>query len=328
MKDYIFSSVYYYSMKDHHIYDFRLDVDIPERIDKLLSIYFPEYSRSTIQKWISNKDILINGKSCSQKDKITESCDVSINVRTKPSINLIPENIEIDIIEETDDYIVVNKKSGIVTHIAPGNYTGTLQNGLYFKYPELSEVPRTGIIHRLDKDTSGLLVVCRNLASHNYLSKQLQEKKFTKIYHALVTRCIDKPIVIEEPIGRHPVNRKKMSIHINGRHAISKIKPLTMFKKTTHVEVELITGRTHQIRVHLSYLNNPVIGDSMYGFKKTFFTKDLTIAETIDPLFSQYLHAYSLSFRDPSSNELKKYTAEYPEEYSLLLNQLAKDNND
>ena len=102
-------------MKDHHIYDFRLDVDIPERIDKLLSIYFPEYSRSTIQKWISNKDILINGKSCSQKDKITESCDVSINVRTKPSINLIPENIEIDIIEETDDYIVVNKKSGIVT---------------------------------------------------------------------------------------------------------------------------------------------------------------------------------------------------------------------
>ena len=196
-------------MKDQHIYDFRLDVDIPERIDKLLSIYFPEYSRSTIQKWISNKDILINGKSCSQKDKITESCDVSINVRTKPSINLIPENIEIDIIEETDDYIVVNKKSGIVTHIAPGNYTGTLQNGLYFKYPELSEVPRTGIIHRLDKDTSGLLLICRTLESHNYLSKQLQEKKFTKIYHALVTRCINKPIVVEEPIGRHPVNRKK-----------------------------------------------------------------------------------------------------------------------
>ena len=164
MKDYILSSVYYYSMKDSHIYDFRLDVDFPERIDKLLSIYFPEYSRSTIQKWIRNKDILVNGKFCLQKDKISESCDVSINVRTKPSINLIPENIEIDIIDETDDYIVVNKKSGVVTHIAPGNYTGTLQNGLYFKYPELSEVPRTGIIHRLHKDTSGLLVVCRNLA--------------------------------------------------------------------------------------------------------------------------------------------------------------------
>jgi 23S rRNA pseudouridine1911/1915/1917 synthase len=158
MKDYIYSSVYYYSMKDSHIYDFRLDVDIPERIDKLLSLYLPEYSRSTIQKWISNKDILINGEPCSQKDKISESCDVSINIKTTPSINLIPENIDIDIIDETDNYIVVNKKSGIVTHIAPGNYTGTLQNGLYFKYPELCEVPRTGIIHRLDKDTSGLLV--------------------------------------------------------------------------------------------------------------------------------------------------------------------------
>jgi 23S rRNA pseudouridine1911/1915/1917 synthase len=125
-------------MKDSHIYDFRLDVDIPDRIDKLLSLYFPEYSRSTIQKWICNKDVLINGKTCSQKDKISESCEVSINIRIKPPINLIPENIEIDIIDETNDYIVVNKKSGVVTHIAPGNYTGTLQNGLYFKYPELS----------------------------------------------------------------------------------------------------------------------------------------------------------------------------------------------
>ena len=315
-------------MKDSHIYDFRLDVDIPERIDKLLSLHLPEYSRSTIQKWIRNKDILIDGKPCSQKDKIFETCDVSINVKTKPSINLIPENIDIDIVDETDDYIVVNKKSGVVTHIAPGNYSGTLQNGLYFKYPELSEVPRTGIIHRLDKDTSGLLVVCRNLASHNYLSKQLQEKNFTKIYHALVTRHIEKPIVVEEPIGRHPINRKKMTTHINGRCAISKIKPLTIFKNTTHVEVELITGRTHQIRVHLAYLNNPVIGDSMYGFKKTFFIKDLNISETIDPVFFQYLHAYSLSFMDPSSNKLKKYTAEYPEEYSMLLNQLNKGSCD
>jgi 23S rRNA pseudouridine1911/1915/1917 synthase len=160
------------------------------------------------------------------------------------------------------------------------------------------------------------------------LSKQLQERKFTKIYHALVARCIDKPIVLDEPIGRHPVNRKKMSIQMNGKHAVSKIKPITIFKKTTHVEVELITGRTHQIRVHLSHLNSPVIGDSMYGYKKTFFTKDLNIAESIDPFFFQYLHAHSLSFRDPKSNELKEYTAEYPEEYSLLLNQLHKDNND
>jgi len=328
MKDYIFPSVYHYSMNESHIYDFRLEVDVPERIDKLLSLYFPEYSRSTIQRWISNKDILINGKPCSQKDKVTESCDVTISINSQPLINLVPEKMDIDIIEETDDYIVVNKKSGVVTHIAPGNYTGTLQNGLYFKYPELSQVPRTGIIHRLDKDTSGILVICRNLASHNFLSQQLQNKKFTKLYHALVIRSIDKPTVIEEPIGRHPVNRKKMSIQSNGRQAISKIKPLSIFKRASHVEVELITGRTHQIRIHLSHLNNPVIGDIMYGYKRNFFNKNLNLAKTIDPLFLQYLHSFSLSFKDPKTNELKTYTADYPKEYSLLLNELNRENND
>ena len=315
-------------MNDSHIYDFRLEVDIPERIDKLLADHFPEYSRSTIQRWISNNDILINGKTCTQKDKVTQSCNVSISIKSQPSINLVAEKMDIDIIDQTDDYIVVNKKSGLVTHIAPGNYSGTLQNGLYYKYPELSKVPRTGIIHRLDKDTSGILVICRNLASHNFLSNQLQNKKFTKLYHALVIRNIDTPIVVEEPIGRHPVNRKKMSIQSNGRQAISKIKPLTIFKSASHVEVELITGRTHQIRVHLSHLNNAVIGDTMYGYKKSFFSKKLNILKTIEPLFFQYLHSYSLSFRDPKTNEFKTYTADYPDEYSLLLDELNRDNND
>lgn len=328
MKDYIFSSVYYYSMKDSHIYDFRLEVDIPERIDKLLSLYFPEYSRSTIQKWICNKDILVNGKPCSQKDKIASSCDVSINIRTQPTINLIPEDIDIDIIHETEDYIIVNKKSGLVTHIAPGNYNGTLQNGLYFKYPELSEVPRTGIIHRLDKNTSGVLVICRNLTAHHSLTQQLQNQQFTKIYHALVTRVINKPIDVEEPIGRHSTNRKKMTVKANGRYALSKIKPLAIYTKASHIEIKLITGRTHQIRVHLSHINNSVIGDSMYGFKKSLFNKNQNILETIDPLFSQYLHAYSLSFKDPRTNILKTYTAEYPKEYNLLLNEFNKENYD
>lgn len=315
-------------MNDLENYDFRLDVETPERIDKLLADYFPEYSRSTIQRWINNNDILINGKPCSQKDMVRHNCNVSISIKTQPTINLIPEKMDIDIIHETDDYIVVNKKSGVVTHIAPGNYSGTLQNGLYFKYPELSAVPRTGIIHRLDKDTSGLLVICRNLASHNFLSQQLQNKRFTKLYHALVVRNIDKPVVVEEPIGRHPVNRKKMSIQPNGRQAISKIKPLTIFKSASHVEVELITGRTHQIRVHLSHLNNAVIGDTMYGYKKSFFSKNSNILKTIEPLFFQYLHSYSLSFRDLKTNKLKTYTANYPEEYSLLLDELHRDNND
>ncbi len=144
----------------------------------------------------------------------------------------------------------------------------------------------------------------------------------------MVIRNIDKPIVVEEPIGRHPVNRKKMSIQSNGRQAISKIKPLNIFKSASHVEIELITGRTHQIRVHLSHLNNPVIGDTMYGYKKTFFSKKFKYCKNYRTIIFQYLHSYSLSFKDPKTNKLKTYTADYPEEYSLLLNELNRDNND
>ena len=313
-------------MNDSHVYNFTLEVDEPNRIDKLLSNYFIEYSRATVQKWIINKDVLIDGKTCTQKDKIKSNCNVSINVKTKPEINLIPENIDIEIIDETNDYIIVNKSSGMVTHIAPGNYTGTLQNALYYKYPELSNVPRTGIIHRLDKNTSGILVVSRNLSSHNNLVQQLQNKKFIKIYHALVSGFIDKPIVINEPIGRHSVNRKKMAISINGKDALSKIKLLNRLNKSSHIEVQIITGRTHQIRVHLSHINNPVIGDKLYGFRKNIFNKDNDILANIDMKFEQYLHARSLSFIDPATQKVKKYTADYPKEYIGLLEKLHEKN--
>ena len=309
-------------MKHPDIYEFRLDVDESERIDKLLSNYFPEYSRSTIQRWILNHDVLIDGNPCSQKDKISSSCNISIKITSQPPVELIPENIDLDIIDETDDYIIINKKSGMVTHIAPGNYTGTLQNALYFKYPELSLVPRTGIIHRLDKNTSGIMVICRNLSSHNMLSKQLQDRKFIKLYHSLVIRIIDKPITIEEPIARHAVNRKKMAVSSNGRYALSKIRPLSVYKNASHIEIKLITGRTHQIRVHLSFIKNPVIGDTVYGFKNNIFNKSLNILNRIDKSFAQYLHAYSLSFEDPETKKIKTYTAPYPKEYRILLKEL------
>ncbi len=314
-------------MNDYQQYNFRLEVDEPGRADKLISSYLLEYSRSTIQKWIINNNVLIDGHPCSQKDKIRSSCNVSIKIQTETEIDLIPENIDIDIIDETDDYIVVNKSSGMVTHIAPGNYTGTLQNALYFKYPELSSVPRTGIIHRLDKDTSGILVISRNLAAHNNLNKQIQTNKFTKIYHALVTGSIQDSFNIEKPIGRHPMNRKKMTVSDRGKHALSLIKPLNSFQRASHVQVQIITGRTHQIRVHLSHVNNPVIGDKLYGFKKNFFIKMPNVYESIDSEFSQYLHSYSLSFYDPKTNKRKNYTSKYPKAYSELLDQLYRSDD-
>ncbi len=308
-------------MNDNYLYSFRLEVEEPERLDKLLSDYLSEYSRSTIQKWIISNNILINGRPCSQKEKIKSSCDVLVKIKPETEINLEPEKIDLDIIDETKDYIVVNKKSGMVTHIAPGNYRGTLQNAIYYRYPELSKVPRTGIIHRLDKDTTGIIVIARNISSHNNLNNQLQNKKFIKIYHAIITGVIEKPMEIDEPIGRHLINRKKMCVNKNGKSALSKIRPLKTFDMASHIQIQIITGRTHQIRVHLSHINKTIIGDKLYGFKKNIFTKFKNISESIDTNFFQYLHAYSLSFKDPTTEKIKTYQAEYPEKYSQLLNQ-------
>tara|TARA_B100000035_G_scaffold315479_1_gene336797 strand:+ start:7907 stop:8842 length:936 start_codon:yes stop_codon:yes gene_type:complete len=306
-------------MENNNIYNFTLEVDKEDRVDKLLSNYFLEYSRSTIQKWISTNNVKIDGNLCSQKDKVKKNCHVSINISTKPEVNLIAEEIAIDIIDESDDYIIVNKPSGMVTHIAPGNYNGTLQNALFYKYPELADVPRTGIIHRLDKDTSGILVISRNLISHNYLSKQLQDRKFKKKYHAIVSGIIDSSMRIEEPIARHPVDRKKMAVSSKGRFACSIIKPLKFYENTSHVEVDIITGRTHQIRVHMAYKKHPIIGDRLYGFKKNIFVKSHNILNSINFSFGQYLHAHSLSFADPKTNVIKTYSAPYPKDYQLLL---------
>lgn len=309
-------------MDEDNVYNFTLEVEKEDRVDKLLSNYFLEYSRSTIQKWISSNDVKIDGNLCTQKDKVKKNCHVSIKVSTKPEINLIAEDIAIDIIDETDNYIVVNKPSGMVTHIAPGNYNGTLQNGLFYKYPELVNIPRTGIIHRLDKDTSGILVISRNLISHNYLSKQLQDHKFKKIYHAIISGVLDGAIRIEEPIGRHPVDRKKMTVSSNGRYACSIVKPLRKFTKASHVEINIITGRTHQIRVHMSHIKHPIIGDTIYGFKKNIFSKSRNILNSIKPSFGQYLHAYSLAFPDPKTGIIKEYFAPHPREYQLLLDMI------
>ena len=309
-------------MEDQNIYSFQLEVDKEERVDKLLTSYFTEYSRSTIQKWIASNNVKIDGKICNQKDRIKKSCNVSIFLTSKPETQLVAEDIEIDVIDETDDFIVVNKPSGMVTHIAPGNYTGTLQNALYYRYPELSNVPRTGIIHRLDKDTSGILVVSRNLSSHNYLNQQLQDQKFDKLYHALVCGSVAEQLRISEPIGRHPVNRKKMSVKLNGRSALSIIKPLKSYDYASHIEIKIITGRTHQIRVHMSHINKPVIGDKLYGYNKNIFQKKPYIREAIDQNFGQYLHAYSLSFSDPATKKIRQYKADYPEKYNYLLKKI------
>ena len=306
-------------MKNVTFYRFDVEPKNDLRIDQLLVSYLPEYSRSCIKNWINNEKILINGKICSPKDKLTSKSLIEIEVMQNEKLDIISEDIPINILHDDSSFLIVDKPCGMVTHTAVGNYSGTLQNALLFKYPELRNVPRAGIIHRLDKQTSGLLIIAKTLQSHNNLTKQIQDRKVIKKYHTLVSGIINNVSKIDERIGRHKINRKKMSVTENGKESISKIKVLRRFEKASSLEVELVTGRTHQIRVHLSHIGHPVIGDKLYGFKKTIFTKHPDIFELLSRSSDDHaLHASSLEFRHPITDNIFRIECEKPNSFKKL----------
>jgi len=306
-------------MKNVTFYRFDVEPKNDLRIDQLLVSYLPEYSRSCIKNWINNEKILINGKICSPKDKLTSKSMIEIEVMQNEKLDIISEDIPINILHDDSSFLIVDKPCGMVTHTAVGNYSGTLQNALLFKYPELRNVPRAGIIHRLDKQTSGLLIIAKTLQSHNNLTKQIQDRKVIKKYHTLVSGIINNVSKIDERIGRHKINRKKMSVTENGKESISKIKVLRRFEKASSLEVELVTGRTHQIRVHLSHIGHPVIGDKLYGFKKTIFTKHPDIFELLSCSSDDHaLHASSLEFRHPITDNIFRIECEKPNSFKKL----------
>ena len=290
-------------MKNVTFYKFDIEPENNLRLDQLISSHMPEYSRSTIKNWINAEKILVNGKVCTPKDKISIKSQIEIEVHLNEEIDIIAEDIPLDILHEDDAFLIVNKSSGMVTHAAVGNYTGTLQNALLFKYPELRNVPRSGIIHRLDKQTSGLLIVARSLQSHNNLVQQLQNRSITKKYLTITSGILKSISMIDECIGRHKINRKKMTVTSSGKEAISRIKILRRYDKASLVEVELVTGRTHQIRVHLSFVGHPIVGDKLYGFRKSIFTKNIELIKYLDSYNDHTLHAMSLEFKHPSTRE-------------------------
>jgi 23S rRNA pseudouridine1911/1915/1917 synthase len=302
-------------MKNITFYKFEVYPDKSLRIDQIIASQLPEYSRSRIKNWINDEKITINGKSCTPKDRIAIKSSVEVKIFENEELDIESQNIPIGILYADDDFLIINKESGMVTHTAPGNFTGTLQNALLYKYPELRSIPRAGIIHRLDKNTSGLLIIAKNLKSHNELTKQIQLRKITKKYDALVTGIISSNVVINEKIGRHKINRKKMTICDNGKESISKITVKENYIKSSYLEVELITGRTHQIRVHLSYLGHPIIGDKLYGFKKNIFNSDKGFHEYLEVYNSHALHAKHLRFKHPASKENFSIEAPLPDSF-------------
>ena len=285
--------------------------DIGKRIDKYLG-ETTDYTRSKIQKMIENGNILVNNNKVKSSYTLKENDNVEVTDYVEET-DILPENIPLDIYYEDNDLIVVNKPSGMVVHPAPGNYSGTLVNALMYHTNNLSTVNnsiRPGIVHRIDADTSGLLLVAKNDKSHNLLAEAIQKKEVVREYIALVDGVINEDTAtIDAPIGRDVNNRKKMCVTgSNSKEAITHIRVLERYKNATLIRCKLETGRTHQIRVHLSYIGHPVINDPVYNSKKL-----------IDKDFGQMLHAEKLGFVHPTTKEYMEFTAPVPAKFNEIL---------
>ena len=245
--------------------------------------------------------------------KVTFPAKLELRVPDENLTEDLPEKIKIDIVYSSDSYIVIDKNAGMVVHPGAGNKSGTLLNALLHQYPELKKLPRAGIVHRLDKDTSGLMVVARNESAMQSLSEQISDRSIKRIYQAFTVGRIERSGKVEAPIGRHPKNRQKQAIIDSGREAISHFKVLENFGSYSHLEVSLETGRTHQIRVHMNHLGFPLIGDPLYGRRRRFAKNThQKLREIIESFPRQALHAAQLSFIDPASSKEVNYQSKLP----------------
>jgi len=302
-----------------------LTIIIPERmtgdrLDVALSEMLPDYSRSKITSWIKSGDALINNKAFKPKDKVNGSQMVSLSLNKKQNNDWSAENIAINIIFEDEDIIIINKPFGLVTHPGAGNWNGTLANALLYYDPELSKLDRAGIVHRLDKNTSGLMVIARNEKSQKYLVEQLQSHSVVREYSAIVYGHMISGGSINDPIGRDPKDRIKQAVSSNGKDATTHYRVIDRFKSHTHVKVILETGRTHQIRVHLSHIGYPLLGDPMYGGRVRFPKKASEILkESLLGFKRQALHSKKLTLNHPSTGELMSWKAPLPDDMLELL---------
>ncbi len=293
--------------------------DANKRIDVFLNEEIEDISRSAIQKNIENGNILVNGKKVSKNFKLTEGDSVSVELPEPVEIEILPENIPLDILYEDKDVIVINKPQDMVVHPAPGHYTGTLVNALMYhcgnELSGINGVLRPGIVHRIDKDTSGILVAAKSDRAHISLSKQLAEHTMTREYWAIVYNGFDEESgTVDQPIGRHPAERKKMAVvrDKTSRHAVTHYTVIKKLKGNyTLVKLRLETGRTHQIRVHMAYIHHPLLGDEVYGPKKCPFN-----------LKGQVLHAKILGFTHPATGEYMEFESPLPKYFEDLIEKI------
>ena len=292
-----------------------------ERIDRYLAENFEDKSRSYLQKLIKDGQVKVNGKPVKANYRLVFDDRVEIYMPEVKEPDIEPENIPLDILYEDKDVLLINKPKQMVVHPAPGHYSGTLVNAIMYhcgnELSGINGVMRPGIVHRIDMDTTGSLVICKNDVAHQSLSEQLKEHSINRIYEAIVHGNIkENEGTVNAPIGRHPTDRKKMSIHAkNGREAITHYKVLERFGNYTHIQCKLETGRTHQIRVHMSSIGHPLVGDVVYGPAKCPFPN----------LQGQTLHAKTLGFIHPSTNEYLEVNAPLPDYFVTLINRLKQN---
>ncbi|MDC7287908.1 RluA family pseudouridine synthase [Blautia schinkii] len=289
------------------------------RIDRFLSDKNEELSRSYLQKLLKEQQITVNGKAVKANYKVQCADEVTVSVPDMTEPDILPEDIPLDILYEDGDVLVVNKPKDMVVHPSAGHYTGTLVNAVLFHCKDnlsgINGVLRPGIVHRIDKDTTGALLICKNDAAHRELAEQLKEHSIKRRYRAVVSGNLkDDQGIIEGPIGRHPVDRKKMAVnHKNGKEAVTHYEVLERFGNATYIECRLETGRTHQIRVHMASIGHPLLGDEVYGSVKNPYH-----------LQGQALHAMVLGFVHPRTREYMEFTAPLPDYFLKLLDKLRK----
>ncbi|MEH7882844.1 RluA family pseudouridine synthase [Bacillus sp. JJ1609] len=293
------------------------DIQAGDRIDKVVSTLDPEWSRSQVQQWIKDGNVLVNGAPVKTNYKCSFEDRLVISIPEPEALDVVPEEMNLEIFYEDQDVLVVNKPKGMVVHPAPGHLTGTLVNGLMAHCKDLSGINgvlRPGIVHRIDKDTSGLLMVAKNDLAHESLVNQLVAKTVTRKYKALVHGNIQHDFgTIDAPLGRDTKDRQSMTVVDNGKHAVTHFNVLERFNDFTFVECQLETGRTHQIRVHMKYIGYPLAGDPKYGPKKTL------------DIGGQALHAGLLGFNHPRTGEYIEFEAPLPAYFEELLNDIREN---
>jgi 23S rRNA pseudouridine1911/1915/1917 synthase len=297
-----------------------------KRLDQVVATLWPQFSRSQLKQWILRGELLLDDQTAKPKSKVQALQQLSLKACLQQQGNWQAQAMDLPIVFEDDDLLVINKGAGLVVHPGAGNPDSTLLNGLLHHCPQLKNLPRAGIVHRIDKNTTGLLVIAKTLNSYHALIKNMQERSISRRYLALVQGDIIAGSTIDEPIGRHPRKRTQMAVHHNGKSAITHYRVKEKISCYTLLNIRLETGRTHQIRVHMAHIRHPIIGDPEYG-KRPILPKQASskLIEAIQQFSRQALHACELSLTHPRKQELLTLTAPLPEDMQTLLDTLRKE---